>query len=448
MFGAGNLFGTNISNLISASKDQSEQDIEQAIDQLREHGREAYNKVLSSGMINEENKNKVIHDFTVEQQYEMSKYSTPIIHLFQYKNKDLVKIHKDAELVRNIIRLFLTYPFLLKLFSVTMRHTAFKEYNELSGAIFINEENKGKKISDFTLEEQTRMSKYADIVSGLNAYIFGKELANEGRTDDSLDNDIVYDTDLFDNIQNMYKTYPFIKQIGEKSPDEMPKSYYASRGGKYSKRRRSKRKRSYKKYSKAKKQRKRRRITRKKRGGNGNANTLLEQAVLKGNNNQIKYAVKNAIKKGATNVNISIPINSSLSIPLIVWAANLQDDIDENDENIALELTNILIGRGADVNSQDTHGDTALMNAVRNKNMYLVRVLINNGADVNKQNILENNALVIANMNYNSNKNDGVWREIGQTLMNNGANTMNIHTSNTITGRQAWRRASVSPVNR
>jgi hypothetical protein len=192
----------------------------------------------------------------------------------------------------------------------------------------------------------------------------------------------------------------------------------------------------------------RRRITRKKRGGNGNANALLEQAILKGNNNQIKYAVKNAIKKGATNVNISIPINSSLSVPLIVWAANLQDDIDENDENVALELTNILIGRGADVNSQDTHGDTALMNAVRNKNMYLIRVLINNGADVNKQNILENNALVIAHMNYNSNKNDDVWREIGQTLMNNGANTMNIHTSNTITGRQAWRHASVSPVNR
>ena len=105
----------------------------------------------------------------------------------------------------------------------------------------------------------------------------------------------------------------------------------------------------------------RRRITRKKRGGNGNANALLEQAILKGNNNKIKYAVKNAIKNGATNVNISIPINSSLSVPLIVWAANLQDDIDENDENVALELTNILIGRGADVNSQDTHGDTALM---------------------------------------------------------------------------------------
>jgi len=448
MIGAGNLFGKSISDLISSSKDDLEENHDEVVERVREHGREEYNKILSSGMINEENKNKVIHDFTLEQQYEMAKYSTPILNLFHYKNKDLVQIHKDAELVRNIIKLFLTYPFLLKLFSVTIRHTALKEYNELSGAIFINEENKGKNLSDFTLEEQTRMSKYSDMVSGLSTYVYGKQLAKEGQTDYSVDNDIVYDTDLFDKIVNLFQNYPFLQKLGEKSPDEMPKSYYASRGGKYSKRRRSKRKRSYKKYSKAKKQRKRRRITRKKRGGNGNANALLEQAVLKGNSNQIKSAVKNAIKKGATNVNISIPINSSLSIPLIVWAANLQDDIDETDENIALELTNILIGRGADVNSQDTHGDTALMNAVRNNNIYLVRLLINNGADVNQQNILENNALVIAHMNYNSNRHDNVSREIGQTLMNHGADTRNIHTSNTITGRQVWRNISVSPINR
>ena len=265
MLGAGNLFGKSISDLISSSKNELEENQDEIVERVREHGREEYNKILSSGMINEENKNKVIHDFTLEQQYEMAKYSTPVLNLFHYKNKDLVQIHKDAELVKSIIKLFLTYPFLLKLFSITIRQTALKEYNELSGAIFINEENKGKNLSDFTLEEQTRMSKYSDKVSGLSTYVYGKQLANEGRTDHSVDNDIVYDTDLFDKIVNLFQNYPFLQKIGESSPDEMPKSYYvSSRGGKYSKRRRSKRKRSYKKRSKSKKQRKRRRITRKK----------------------------------------------------------------------------------------------------------------------------------------------------------------------------------------
>lgn len=247
MLGGGNLFGTNISNILSSNKDELEDN--SLVEEIKNHGRTEYNKLLSSGIINEENKNKQIHDFTLKQQYDMAKYSSQVLNLYHYKNKDLVKVHKDAELVRTIIQLFLTYPFLLKLFSVSIRHTALKEYNELSGAIFINEENQGKQMSDFSLEEQTRMSKYAEIVSGLDVYLTGKQMADQGSTDASVDNNIVYATDLLDNIKNLYQTYPFIKKIGERSPDET-KSYSASRGGKYSKRRRSKRKRSYKKKSK------------------------------------------------------------------------------------------------------------------------------------------------------------------------------------------------------
>jgi hypothetical protein len=66
MLGGGNLFGTNISNILSSNKDELEDN--SVVEKIKNHGRSEYNKLLSSGIINEENKNKQIHDFTLKQQ--------------------------------------------------------------------------------------------------------------------------------------------------------------------------------------------------------------------------------------------------------------------------------------------------------------------------------------------------------------------------------------------
>ena len=48
-----------------------------------------------------------------------------------------------------------------------------------------------------------------------------------------------------------------------------------------------------------------------------------------------------------------------------------------------LERVRFLLGRGADINSKDQYGQTALMNAAHRGQVELVRLLIENGADLN-----------------------------------------------------------------
>lgn len=48
-----------------------------------------------------------------------------------------------------------------------------------------------------------------------------------------------------------------------------------------------------------------------------------------------------------------------------------------------LEKVRLLLGHGADINSKDQYGQTALMNAAHRGQVELVRLLIENGADLN-----------------------------------------------------------------
>ena len=48
-----------------------------------------------------------------------------------------------------------------------------------------------------------------------------------------------------------------------------------------------------------------------------------------------------------------------------------------------LEKVRLLLGKGADINSKDQYGQTALMNAAHRGQVELVRLLIEHGADLN-----------------------------------------------------------------
>ena len=52
-------------------------------------------------------------------------------------------------------------------------------------------------------------------------------------------------------------------------------------------------------------------------------------------------------------------------------------------KQVDLERVRLLLGNGADINSKDQHGQTALMNAAHAGQVELVRLLIEKGADLN-----------------------------------------------------------------
>jgi uncharacterized protein len=65
-----------------------------------------------------------------------------------------------------------------------------------------------------------------------------------------------------------------------------------------------------------------------------------------------------------------------------------------------IELVSRLLDSGIDVNIQEKHGRTPLMDAVINKNEELVKILVQRGANVNLQDARGLSALHFASQNY------------------------------------------------
>lgn len=64
-----------------------------------------------------------------------------------------------------------------------------------------------------------------------------------------------------------------------------------------------------------------------------------------------------------------------------------------------IQIANILIENGADVNISDNTGETALMVASANDNLETIKLLIQHGADVNTKDIDGETALMVASQN-------------------------------------------------
>jgi|GEM_PF-1981505 len=99
-------------------------------------------------------------------------------------------------------------------------------------------------------------------------------------------------------------------------------------------------------------------------------------------------------------------------------------------ENENIEIVKILLAAKAKMNIQDNHSMTALMHAVKNNNIEIIKLLIGAGVDVSFTN--DNNSTVLLYMFDNNLLNDideDDFIEMVQTLLDAGANvtTVNIH---------------------
>ncbi len=82
---------------------------------------------------------------------------------------------------------------------------------------------------------------------------------------------------------------------------------------------------------------------------------------------------------------------------------------------VAIEIVNMLLKNGVEINAQNEEGRTALMYAVSEGSKELTEILIKNGANVNLKDINGDTALIIAIGNENE--------EISELLIKSGANT-------------------------
>ncbi len=58
------------------------------------------------------------------------------------------------------------------------------------------------------------------------------------------------------------------------------------------------------------------------------------------------------------------------------------------EEDLGIETARILLNAGADINAQDKEGNTALVNAVKNGNIYLAAFLVASGANTELSNVV------------------------------------------------------------
>ena len=79
------------------------------------------------------------------------------------------------------------------------------------------------------------------------------------------------------------------------------------------------------------------------------------------------------------------------------------------------DMVNLLLDRGADVDEQNRHGQTALVRAVQDKHLDIVRLLLDRGADVNGKDFQENTPLMWACSGYPPDK------DIVELLLERGA---------------------------
>lgn len=93
-----------------------------------------------------------------------------------------------------------------------------------------------------------------------------------------------------------------------------------------------------------------------------------------------------------------------------------------------LEIVRLLLENGADINSKDGHGQTALMNAAHAGQVALVRLLIEKGADLDTTAKYNLSALMLALIMHHA--------EAAQLLIEAGAD-VNLRSSRNFQGRTA-----------
>ena len=101
-----------------------------------------------------------------------------------------------------------------------------------------------------------------------------------------------------------------------------------------------------------------------------------------------------------------------------------KDATNQND----FEKARLLLENGADVNSKDEHGQTALMNAAHAGQVELVRLLIEMGADLNVTAKYNLSALMLSLIAHHT--------EVAQLLIDAGAD-VNIRSSTDFHGKTA-----------
>lgn len=104
-----------------------------------------------------------------------------------------------------------------------------------------------------------------------------------------------------------------------------------------------------------------------------NADNLLQEAIVYQDYEVIKYLIDKGVNVNVDqNINIKFkPLNTPLRTAVM---------------SNKVKIVNLLLSRGADVNTEMCHGTTILMDACDCQNFEMVEILINNGAFVNEQN--------------------------------------------------------------
>ena len=124
---------------------------------------------------------------------------------------------------------------------------------------------------------------------------------------------------------------------------------------------------------------------------NRNGRTLLHKAVQFNTNPAV---IRKLIEYGA-NVNA----NKYIYTPLMNLFRRSEAESNIISDETILEILDVLLDAGADVNQPNKDGDTALMYAVQNHNIYAVDKLLDAGASVETTNKHGQNALYFANDN-------------------------------------------------
>ncbi|MEK7802307.1 MAG: ankyrin repeat domain-containing protein [Pseudomonadota bacterium] len=86
-----------------------------------------------------------------------------------------------------------------------------------------------------------------------------------------------------------------------------------------------------------------------------------------------------------------------------------------------IEVVQDLLHSGADVNTQDIHGVTPLMVAIRNRHTEVAQILMGKGADVDVKDKFGNTALIVTAWRHN--------KEMAQALLDKGAD-INVQNNN------------------